>query len=88
VVLEKAVGGEPPYILDVDPATSRKFHQVRFCRLVVLLRWPTLYGILTRAQATYIVNLFPAHHFWYLLLSPRRFLPDWGRWICRGGKPG
>jgi hypothetical protein len=82
------VGGEPPSILDVDPATARQFHQVRFCRLVVLLRWPTLYGILARARATNIVNSFPASHSRYLFLSPHQFVPDWGRWICIGGKPG
>ena len=82
------MGGEPPSILDVDPATARRFHQVRFCRLVVLLRWPTLYGILTRARAPNIVNSSPASHFWYHFLSPHTFVPDWGRWICIGGKPG
>jgi hypothetical protein len=62
------------------------FTQVRFRRLVVLLRWPTLYGILTRARTTYIVNSFPASHFWYLFLSPHKSLPVRGRWVCVGSR--
>jgi hypothetical protein len=58
---------------------QNEFHQVRFCRLVVLLRWPTLYGSLTRARTTYIVTPFPVSHFWYPFLSPHKALPDWGR---------
>ena len=81
-------GADPTSWMSIRPEQARKLHQVRFGGLVVPLRWPTLYGILTGAQATYIVDLFPASHFRYLFLSPHKLSPSWGRWICRGGKPG